>query len=112
MRLAVAHGDGTLPFIYPRLQLALGAERASFISSFYYDLTAATTPGQMAALKTIAKPDRLLMGFDFCFMNKAMNAPFVAALQGDSYTQETRQAIARDNALSLLPRIATALGQR
>lgn len=52
------------------------------------------------------------MGFDFPFMNKAMNAPFVAALQGDSYTQETWQAIARDNALSLFPRIATALGQR
>lgn len=47
MRLVVAHGDGILPFIYPRLQLALGAERASFISSFYYDSTAATTSGKM-----------------------------------------------------------------
>ncbi len=109
MRLIVAHGGGTIPFVHPRLALALGAEPAKLLSSFYYDLTAATTPGQMAALKTFCQPERLLMGFDFPFMNPAMNAPFVAALESDVYTPETRKAIARDNALRLFPQVAARL---
>ncbi len=110
MRLILAHGGGTIPFVYPRLALALGVERASLMKSFYYDLTAATTPGQMAALATIAKPDRMVMGFDYPFMNKAMNAPFVAALEGNAYTPENRKAIEAENALKLFPRMANALG--
>ncbi len=111
MRLIVAHGGGTLAFLYSRLALALGIERAKLMTSFYFDLTAATTPGQMGALAAIAKPERMMMGFDFPFMNKAMNAPFLSALETDAYTPEMRTAIGRENALKLFPRIATALSR-
>ena len=111
MRLILAHGGGTIPFVYPRLGLVLGAERAGLMSSFFYDLTAATTAGQMAALAVIARPDRLLMGFDYPFMNRAMNAPFLKAIETQSLSPEARRGLTRENALRLFPRMAAALAQ-
>ena len=111
IKLIVTHGGGTIPFVHPRLALILGPERAKLLASFYYDLTAATTPGQMAALAAFAKPEQLLMGFDFPFMTKAMNTPFVDALESDAYTPAAREAIGRANALRLFPRLAAALAK-
>ena len=109
MRLIVTHGGGTIPFLYPRLALILGPARAKLLSSFYYDLTAATTPGQMAALATVAAPDRMMMGFDFPFMTPPMNVPFISAVESDSFDAATRHAVGRENALKLFPRVAKAL---
>lgn len=109
LHVILTHGGGTIPFLYPRLALVLGADRAKLLQSFYYDLTAATTAGQLAALATVAGPDRLMMGFDFPFMTPAMLTPFVAALESDSVGPAALQAVGRENALALFPRIAQAL---
>ena len=109
IKLIVAHGGGTIPFLHPRLGIALGPERAALLASFYYDMTAATLPGQVAALTEFAKPDRLLMGFDFPFMRPAMNVPFLAALKGPHLSDEQRSAILNDNPLRLFPRLAQRL---
>ncbi len=111
MRLILTHGGGTLPFLYPRLSLVFGPERAKLLSSFYYDLTAATSAGQMAALAAVANPERMMMGFDFPFMTPPMNVPFVAALESSTFDPAARRAIGRENALRLFPHIA-ALGYR
>lgn len=42
---------------------------------------------------------------------KAMNAPFVTALESDTYSPEVRSAIGNENAVKLFPRIARALHQ-
>ncbi len=109
MRMILGHGGGTIPFLYPRLALVLGAERAKLFSSFYYDLTAATMPGQIAALRIFAKPERLMMGLDFPFMVPAMNAPFMAALESDVFTTEERRAVKGENALALFAALSARI---
>ena len=112
LRLILAHGGGTIPFLYPRLAIALGAQRAALLSSFYYDLTAATTPGQLSALATIAKPDRLLLGFDFPFMPPAMSKPFKDAFdQNSAFSPAERTQIMSENALRLFSALAGRLTQ-
>ncbi len=110
MRFIITHGGGTIPFLHPRLALVLGANRAKLLSSFYYDLTAATTPGQMAALSTLAQPTHMMMGFDFPFMTPEMNLPFLAAVESETIDPALRSAIGRENALRLFPRLAKRLG--
>ncbi len=109
MRFILTHGGGTIPFLYPRLALVLGADRAKVLSSFYYDLTAATMPGQMAALATVAQPDHMMMGFDFPFMTPPMNVSFLGAVESETFDPALRSAIARENAIRLFPRLAKRL---
>jgi predicted TIM-barrel fold metal-dependent hydrolase len=112
MRLIVAHGGGPIPSLAPRLALPLGKERVTLLSNFYYDLTAATMPGQLAGLSAIARPDHLLMGFDFPFMTPAMNQPFRDAFKQSSFSAEDRAAITSGNALRLFLRVAERLNQQ
>ncbi len=109
LRVILPHGGGTIPFLYPRLTFALGAERSALFSSFFYDLTAAAMPGQLAALAALVKPEKLLMGVDFPFMPPAMNAPFLESLENASFSSEERQAIRRGNAAGLFPMLAARL---
>ena len=109
LRIILPHGGGTIPYLQPRMAFALGPERASLLSSFYYDLTAAAMPGQLAALATLVPPQKLLMGVDFPFMAPAINARFLASLESASFTPEERQAIYKGNALGLFPMLAERL---
>ena len=79
MRVVLPHGGGTIPFLLPRLGFALGPERAGLLSSFYYDLTAASLPGQLAALSKLVPADKLLMGVDFPFMAASVVARMLAS---------------------------------
>ena len=109
MKLLLPHGGGTIPYLLPRMLFVLGAERARLFSSFYYDLTASGTPGQLAALTKMAPTDHLMMGFDFPFMKPAGQGPFLSGLDHSGFTPEQRQGIVRDNALRLFPQVASRL---
>ena len=52
MRVILPHGGGTIPFLRYRMGFVLGAERSTLLSSFFYDLTVASMPEQLAALST------------------------------------------------------------
>ena len=109
VKIILPHGGGAIPFLKPRLAFAVGPERAHLFSSFYYDLTAAAMPGQLAALATVVPPDKLLMGVDIPFMPAAINAGFLASLEKATFTDVERKQIRRENALKLFPRLAERL---
>jgi 6-methylsalicylate decarboxylase len=80
LRLIVAHGGGTIPYLYPRLIAALGLNAAEAFRSFYYDMTATTAPAQTTALLDVAEPGHCMLGFDFPFMEPKTISLVVTAL--------------------------------
>ena len=109
MRVILPHGGGTIPFLRYRMAFPLGMERAGLLSSFFYDLTAASMPGQLAALATFVGPEKLLMGVDYPFMPPALVKTFLAKLAEADFSPEQRKAIRSENALKLFPRLANRL---
>ena len=53
IKLIVAHGGGTIPYLHPRLLTALGVQGGKLFPSFYYDLTATAMPGQTELLRDV-----------------------------------------------------------
>ena len=109
LRIILAHGGGTLPFIAPRLAFVFGPQRAPLLSRFFYEMTAATMPGQLAALSKLAPVEKLLMGVDFPFMPAAVNMPFLKSFGESAFSPEDRQSIQTKNAQSLFPLLAQRL---
>lgn len=105
VRWIVTHGGGTLPYIFPRLMKAVGMERADQFRSLYYDLTATTTPGQSALLSRVADPKRLLMGFDFPFMDTSTIRPVIAGLHLSNFSRSQLDAIRAETAWTLFPQV-------
>lgn len=118
-----SHGGGVLPFIAQRIGMATTvmptgygtemtpAEVAAVLKTFHFDLAAATTPVALTGLLTMTNTDKLLSGFDFPYMPGRTIAPAQAALAASPLLDDTaRSAIASDNALTILPRLAARLG--
>ncbi len=118
VRVIVAHGGGTVPFLAPRMSRNLvrfGKVSPAFTSeevlgafrSFYYDVTAVTHRHAIDALLTLAPRDRLLYGSDHPFMQPALIPPAIDFIMSEPAIQEAdRQALAFGNAKRLFPRIA------
>lgn len=124
IQMITTHAGGTLPFLLPRLQtltqafdgtgaghvpLTPAQLRAGF-ASFYYDLTAATSPAQLYALAQVVPAARLLMGFDGPFMPDWSFAPARAEVaQWAGFADADLPLLARENALALFPKLAKRL---
>ncbi|AMJ66029.1 amidohydrolase family protein [Hymenobacter sp. PAMC 26628] len=123
INIITTHAGGTLPFLLTRLQTltqAFGTGegqvpltpeqlRAGF-ASFYYDLTAATSPAQLYALAQLVPPARLLMGFDLPFMPDWSFAPTRHDVENWSgFADADLPLVAHDNALGLFPGLAGRL---
>ncbi len=104
IKLIVAHGGGTIPYLYPRLLTALGATGGKQLPSFYYDLTATATPGQTQLLRDVVDVRNLLMGFDFPFMDPSTAKLMVSGLNLGKLSAAQMQGIERSNATDLLSR--------
>jgi aminocarboxymuconate-semialdehyde decarboxylase len=109
VRWIVTHGGGTAPYIFPRLMKAVGTERVGQFRSLYYDLTATSTPGQSALLCGMADPKRLLMGFDFPFMDVSTIRPVIAGLHLSDFSRSLINAIRAETASSLFPQVLARL---
>jgi predicted TIM-barrel fold metal-dependent hydrolase len=78
IRLIVPHLGGVLPLLAERVELFRSingepAERttvAKTLGRFYYDLAGTPSKPQIAALTSIAKPDRLLYGSDYAWTRR------------------------------------------
>ena len=122
VRIIVAHGGGTLPFLANRIGRNLvrfGKVSPAFtpeevmtaFRSLYYDLTAVSHPHAIDALLTLAPPERLLYGSDHPFMLSSLIPPAIEFVY--SYPKidgATRQALSSSNALKLFPRLAARAG--
>jgi hypothetical protein len=89
------------------------AEIREGLASFYYDLTAATSPAQLFALQQMVPLSHLLMGFDNPFMP---GWTFPSAIQDmqrwNGFSDTDVSSIAHRNAESLYPALAGRLAAR
>jgi 6-methylsalicylate decarboxylase len=117
--IILSHAGGFLPYAATRIEIvadALGnVDQATVwegVRRFYYDL-ALSVPSALPSLLAAADPSRILYGTDWSgvpasVVEHATRAFDVAAV----LDEPTRQAINRDNALGLLPGLASRLGAR
>ena len=122
IRMISTHGGGTMPFLTQRfqhLEVHFGAghrptvsanEIREVLSSFYYDLTAATTPVQLLGILDLVPTSQLLMGVDIPFMPHFTIGEAIDAVEGyDGFSPNDLEKILHSNALRLFPRLATRL---
>src|SRR5216684_1058453 len=123
IKIISTHGGGTIPYLMTRIgtlekvfgpgkgrpQLSPSDIREG-LASFYYDLTAATSPAQLFALQQMVPISHLLMGFDNPFMPEWTFPPAIRDMQrwnGFSHTDVS--SIAHRNAESLYPALISRM---
>jgi hypothetical protein len=74
-------------------------------------MTATTAPPQTQALRSVASPDRMLIGFDFPFMDVKTVKPIIAGLHLSNFSSSRIFDIQRGTAQRLFPRIAASLNE-
>ncbi len=120
IRIISTHGGGTIPYLMTRietLEQVFGpgkgrprlspAEIREGLGSFYYDLTAATSPAQLFALQQMVPLSHLLMGFDNPFMPGWTFPPAIQDMQRwKGFSDTDVSSIGRQNAERLYPALA------
>ena len=125
IKIISTHGGGTIPYLMTRIEtlekvFGPGKGRAELspaeiregLASFYYDLTAATSPAQLFALQQMVPISHLLMGFDNPFMPGWTFPPAIQDIQRWSGFSDTDvSSVAHRNAETLYPALAARLQQ-
>lgn len=122
IKIISTHGGGTIPYLAQRIgwlvtQFGPGAGREKpseqeirdGLASFYYDLTAATSPAQLDALLRLVPHTQLLAGYDLPIMSEQ----FVEVAKDqlfayDGLKPEQLRDICNGNAKRLFPALAAA----
>jgi predicted TIM-barrel fold metal-dependent hydrolase len=116
VRYVFSHAGGTLMAVAGRFlgvqanadALAKAPEpdsRLHHLRRFYYDTAGAANVVNMQALKTLVSVPQIVFGTDAPFFD---GAPIVQGLRSSGFSAAEIQAIERDNALRLLPRLGRA----
>jgi predicted TIM-barrel fold metal-dependent hydrolase len=125
IKIVSTHGGGTIPYLMTRIEtlekvFGPGKGRAHLspeeicegLASFYYDLTAATSPAQLFALQQMVPLSHLVMGFDNPFMPGWTFPPAIQDMQRwNGFSDIDVSSIAHRNAESLYPALAGRLQQ-
>jgi len=114
--IILSHAGGFLPYAATRIEIAAGALATvdqnavrDGIRRFYYDL-ALSVPSALPSLLALVDPGRVLYGTDWCGVPASVVERTTRALDETVMLDEpTRRAINRDNALGLLPGLASRL---
>ena len=126
INIIATHGGGTIPYLAQRISMAgsmpwgfrdgpkLGPKDImSALSSFHFDLTAATAVTSLDGLRGLVSADNLLMGFDYPLMPENTIEPAQKAFERYAgFSDDDKIKIASGNARRLLPRFggATSFG--
>ncbi len=104
IRFVIPHAGGTVPFLAYRI--ATGSKRTiNLLKQLYYDIAFSATPYALRSLQELADPTHILFGSDFPFLPEPLITTMVEDLQHyDGFDQQARDAIERENALTLFPR--------
>jgi 6-methylsalicylate decarboxylase len=118
------HGGGTLPYLAHRIAFVTARRGTGFetqltydevmagLKSLHYDLAIATSRAQLLALRDLVPPGHLLLGFDYPMVAKVAIEPAIKQLlASDVFSDAELSAIANENALQLMPRLAKRLGK-
>ncbi len=111
IRMIFSHAGGTMPFLIERfVNLAKGPQYAAQLpqgflgaaNKFYYDTAQTSNPAAMSALRKVVPVSQIVFGTDYPYRTQEEH---VRGLQECGvFSPKELQAIARDNALKLLPR--------
>jgi len=126
IKIISTHGGGAIPFLANRIQtlqhsfgVGPGRLELSFeevregIASFYYDLTAATSEAQLAAILKLVPVSQLLMGLDFPFMPKSTFAPAIADIgRYPAFSEADLRSLSYGNAGRLYPALKARIEQQ
>ena len=114
LKIIFSHGGGTMPFLAERFlrmpvvnkkvapRVPNGVEHE--LKRFYYDTAQASHPMALASLTRLVPASQIVFGTDFPYRNAAEH---VKGLADYGFCASDLAAIERDNALRLLPRLAT-----
>ena len=116
IRLIVAHGGGTVPFLAQRIAMMEGHRGAKNVTdvlptlqSLYYEIASTTSAFALRSLQELADPTHILWGSDLPFVYGARLQEEIDHWQHyDGFDAAGRAAIEQLNALRLFPRLAPA----
>src|SRR5712692_3549736 len=113
VRMIFSHGGGAAPYLLTRItgldtNPSSGVkDAAAAMRALYYDTTSATMPGTLRCLQEVADTSHIVWGTDMPFLHGNRLRQEVHHWEGyDGFDAATKAAIERDNAITLLPRLA------
>jgi 6-methylsalicylate decarboxylase len=116
VRIILSHAGGTIPFLAGRLattdplpELARRAPLGStaYLKRLYYDTAISAVPTTLGSLRELVGPSHILFGSDAPFLPEPSVRFQQQSLAGyGGFDAAGRQAIERDSALALFPRLA------
>ncbi len=116
IKFILSHAGGFVPYASHRMAVAImGETRRSpadvldDFASFYFDTALSSSAAALPTLLAFAKPGHVTFGSDWPFAPLPASQLFAAGLDTyDGLDSVARQAIHRNNALALFPRLGTA----
>lgn len=114
IRLIVAHGGGTVPFLAQRIAMMEGHRGAKGVTdviptlrSLYYEIASTTSGFALRSLQELADPGHILWGSDLPFVYGTRLQEEIDHWQHyDGFDAAGRAAVEQFNALRLFPRLA------
>ncbi|WP_454789219.1 amidohydrolase family protein [Mycolicibacterium lutetiense] len=116
IKFILSHAGGFVPYASHRMAVAImgdtgrsPADSLDDFASFYFDTALSSSAAALPTLLAFAKPGHITFGSDWPFAPLPASQLFAAGLDTyDGLDAAARQAINRDNALALFPRLGTA----
>lgn len=115
LRVIISHAGGAVPYLAQRLTYAATInpnlaprnpeDLMGSLRRLYYDTAMSANPHTLSALSSLIAPDHILFGSDYPFMPESTTAETVEGVT-DFFDPSDLQLVERDNAFSLLPRLA------
>jgi predicted TIM-barrel fold metal-dependent hydrolase len=117
IRLVVAHGGGTVPFLAQRIAMMEGHRGARNVTgvlpalrSLYYEIASTTSGFALRSLQELADPTHILWGSDLPFVyGERLQEEVDHWLHYDGFDAPARRKVEQENALRLFPRFAPRL---
>lgn len=114
IRLVVAHGGGTVPFLAQRISMLEGHRRAPEVEDviptlrgLYYEIASTTAGYALRSLQELADPTHILWGSDLPFVyGDRLQEEVNHWEEYNGVNADERLAVERLNALQLFPRLA------
>jgi predicted TIM-barrel fold metal-dependent hydrolase len=115
IRFIFSHGGGAVPFLSGRIIQVIGENKAAKernpkgvayeLKKLYFDTANANSAPALAAMMAFMEHTHILFGTDYPFLKPEVG---VAGIDRYKFKAPQRRAIDRDNALRLLPRLASS----
>jgi predicted TIM-barrel fold metal-dependent hydrolase len=115
IRLIVAHGGGTVPFLAQRISMLEGHRKAPEVAgviltlrALYYEIASTTAGYALRSLQELADPTHILWGSDLPFVYGERLQEEVDHWEAyNGFNADERMAVEQENAVRLFPRFAS-----